>query len=405
VRLRVVTLIDTPHMAGGAERVALTIASGLDRERFESIVCASRCDADRVAGPLTWDAMVANSGLRLLGLHRSGRLELGAWRPLVELLRRERVAVLHSHMFGSNVWGTVLGRLARVPVVVAHEHGWGMEAPPPLRRLLDRELIGRGSDAFVAVSEATRARMTRLERVRPEHVVVIPNGIPTPTAGPVSDIRAELGIPESAPVIGTVAVLRPEKAIDVLIRAGAVLRRSVPDVRILIAGDGGERGALEHLIESLGLQDTVLLAGFRADVAAVLNVLDVVVFSSTSEGSPLSLLEAMAAGKPVVATRVGGVPEIIEDGVHGLLVDPRDPAALAAAVQRLLDDRDAAAAMAERAQARRRREFDAHVMVGRIERLYEELYAASHRRRREAPAPPPVAIAPAPARGEDVASW
>jgi glycosyltransferase involved in cell wall biosynthesis len=135
------------------------------------------------------------------------------------------------------------------------------------------------------------------------------------------------------------------------------------------------------VIDELGLGDTVTLLGVRQDVPAVLAALDAVVFSSTSEGSPLSILEAMEAGRPIVATRVGGVPEMIDDGVHGLLVTPHDPAAIAAGVARVLDDRAAAEAMGRRARERRRTEFDVDVMVSRFERLYEDLYGRRARRR------------------------
>jgi glycosyltransferase involved in cell wall biosynthesis len=376
-RLPVVTLIEAPYRAGGAEQIALTIARRLDPDRFTSTVCASRLSKNGAAGTPT----APLDGLRVLALGRSGTLDLAAWRPLIALLRRERVAVLHAHMFGSNAWGTAIGRLARVPVVIAHEHGWGVDAPSRPRRLLDRTLISHGTDAFVAVSEATRDRMVDVAGLRREDIVVIPNGISAPPSGPVHDVRTELGIAPSAPVIGTVAVMRPEKALDVLLRSALELRARFPALRVLIAGQGPERPAIERLVEELGLRDTVTLLGVRQDVPAVLAALDVAVFSSTSEGSPLSILEAMEAGRPVVATRVGGVPELIEDGVHGLLVAPRDPAAIAGGVARILDDRAAAEAMGRRARERRRSEYDVDVMVKRIERLYEELYARRARGR------------------------
>jgi glycosyltransferase involved in cell wall biosynthesis len=176
-------------------------------------------------------------------------------------------------------------------------------------------------------------------------------------------------------VIGTVCILRAEKALDVLVRAAALLARDLPRLRVLIVGDGEERGRIETMVHQLGLEDHVLLTGLRSDVPDVLAALDVAVLSSDYEGIPLSMLEFMDAGKPIVATRVGGIPEVIQDGVHGVLVPPRDEAALAAAIGGLLGDTDAAREMGARAQDRCRREFSLDRIVERLQQLYERLHS------------------------------
>ena len=379
-----VTLIDRAVVAGGGERVAIEIAMRLDPERFESLVCATRHDA----GSMLPEERVAvdelgRAGVPLLGLGRRTTLDIPAWRPLLAYLRRERVDVLHAHLFGSNLWGTVLGRLTGVPVVIAHEHGWAAATTGLGRRLADRHVIGRGTNAFVTVSQETRRRMIEVAGVRPEDVVLVPNGIPELPPPSGSDVRAELGIGAATPVIGTVAVLRPEKDLERLVGAAALLRATVPDLRVLIAGVGPEEPRLARCIEESGLEGTVTLLGFRSDVGDLLAALDVAVFSSWSEGSPLAVMEAMDAARPVVATSVGGIPDLIDDGVHGLLVPPRDSAALAAAIGRALGDREAAAEMGRRARERRRREFGASTMVARVEALYDDRFARSARGRRE----------------------
>jgi glycosyltransferase involved in cell wall biosynthesis len=287
-------------------------------------------------------------------------------------LRRERFDVVHTHMFGSNAWGTLIGRLARVPAIVAHEHTWSFEGRP-LRRLVDRDVIGRGSNVFVAVSRADRRKMIEIEGVNPKKVLFVPNGIPTPPPPSGADVRAELGIPAGAPVIGTVSVLRPQKALDVFIRAAVPLLRDYPDLRVWIAGEGPLKEELGELVRGLGVQERVMLLGYRSDVPDVLNSLDVAVSSSLFEGSPLAVMEYMEAARPIVATTVGGVPDLIDDGVHGLLVPPADPEALGAALRRMLDDREAAQAMGERARERRRREFNIDLTVRRFESLYLRL--------------------------------
>jgi glycosyltransferase involved in cell wall biosynthesis len=377
-RLRVLTLIDRVSPAGGAERIAATLAAGLDRERFDITVCATRAARPDAAEPLR------AAGVRVESLDRRRTWALWEWLPLLALLRRERIDVVHTHLFGSNVWGSLIARLAGVPVVIAHEHSWSYEGRP-LRQFADREIIARAADAFLVVSREDRRRMIEVERIDPEVIRLMPNGIaPLPPADG-RRLRAELGIADGVPVIATVSVLRRAKALDVLLDAVARLLPSFPEVQVLIAGSGPQRVPLEGLISELGLEDNVRLLGHRGDVPDLLDALDVAVNSSDNEGSPLAVMEYMAAGKPVVATRVGGVPDLIDDGVTGLMVERRDPAALAAALGRLLDDRELRAAMGARGAERQRQEFSAEAMVGRTEDLYEELYrealTASRRKR------------------------
>ena len=372
-KLRVVTLVDRPTVTGGAERLAVQVAARLDRDRFESVLCASR----RTDEPLL-AAELADAGVEVLNLGRESKLDLRAWRPLVRRLRNG-VDVVHAHMFGSNVWGTVLGRLTSVPVIVAHEHTWSFQGRP-VRRFLDRELVGRYADAFVAVAAEDRRKMIEVEGVDAEKIRLVPNGIPDPVPGDGGAVRRELRIDADAPVIGVVCELRAQKALEVLFAAAARLRGELPALKVLVAGDGPEREHLEAEVERLGLEGTILLLGIRRDVPALLGALDVAVLSSDYEGSPLSVMEYMAAAKPVVSTRVGGVPELVAEDVHGLLVEPRDPEALAEAVARLLRDPALARRLGAEGRRRQQREFSLEAMVRRIEDLYEELWLASGRR-------------------------
>jgi glycosyltransferase involved in cell wall biosynthesis len=375
-RLRVLTLVDRLGTSGGGERLAMQVAMRLDRERFESFYCASRWSGEppqSEAGRRAVDELRA-AGVHASGLGRTSSAAIWAWRPLLRLLRRERIDVLHSHKFGSNVWAALLVPLARVPVLVAHEHTWSYEGQP-LRRLLDRELIARRSAAFVAVSREDRRRMIEIERIPPAAVTFVPNGIDALPAGDGARVRRELGVDPDAPLLGAVAVLREQKGLDVLVRAVAEAARELPDLRVAIAGEGPERASLEALAAELGVAHRVLLLGHRSDVPDLLAAFDVAVSSSWFEGSPLAAMEYMDAGLPVVATRVGGMPDLIEDGVHGRLVEPGDPSALATAVVEVVSDRERAAAMGARARDRRRAEFDLNGTVQRLEDLYERLAA------------------------------
>jgi glycosyltransferase involved in cell wall biosynthesis len=371
-RVHVVTLID--HLDnGGAEKFALLIAKRLDPHRFESTLCVSRWPRPD-APPSAQRAIeqLEQAGVRLLALERRAKIDVWVWARLERFLRRERVQVLHAHKFGSNVWGTIVGRMARVPVVLAHEHTWSYEGRP-VRRLLDRELVARGADRFIAVSREDQRRMVEVEHIAPERTLFIPIGLPPLPEPEGHNVRAELGIAPSAPVIGAVAMMRRQKALDMLLHATAILAREWPDVQLLLIGDGPERHRLERQAQALGLEGTVRFLGFRNDMADVLKALDVGVLSSDFEGTPIAVMEYMDAGLPVVATSVGGVPDLIEHGEHGLLVPPRDPAALAGAIGELLRDQQRARAMGARGRERRHAEFGTDVLMRRFEDLYREL--------------------------------
>ena len=362
----------------------MQIAERLDPERFESMVCATRFSAAERQKDTVEDAAVAleRAGVRFLGLDRRTRAHAWAWLPLVRLLRRERVDVIHAHKFGSNIWGVVFGRLCGVPVVVTHEHGWSFEGRA--KTIIDRDLIARGSNAFIAVSREDRRRMIELEKISPERAVFVANGIPALPPPSGRDVRAELGIGPEDRVVTTVGFLRQPKAMDILIEAAAGIAPRFPALKVLIVGEGADRPVYEALIERLGVQDTVKLLGLRSDVPDLLAASDVAVLSTNSEGSPLSVMEYMDAGLPVVATRVGGIPDLIDDGVEGLLVEPQDAPGLGEAIGRVLDDPEEARRMGERGRERRRREFDIDVMVENLQDLYLELFAATRRGRRQA---------------------
>lgn len=368
--LRVTTLIDSISIGGGAERFAAEVTLRLDPTRFERTICATRSRADDY-----YLQAFAAEGVRVIRLHRRGKSDVLAWRPLIEELRG--TDVLHAHKFGSNVWGVALGRMARVPVIVAHEHTWSYQGQP-LRRTLDRELVARGADAFLFVSREDRRRARDVEHIDLARTRYVPNGVPqlVPTG---YDVRSELGIDADAPVVATIAALRPQKALHRLVAAAAALRNDHPGLRMLLVGGGTEEDALRGLARSLGVEEVVCFLGRRVDVADILAAADVTVCCSDYEGLPLSVMEYMGAGKAIVATAVGGVPDLIEDGVHGLLVEAGDDAALTTAVDGLLRDTHWRARLGQAAQIRQRSEFAIETVVKRIEDLYDELYAARRR--------------------------
>jgi glycosyltransferase involved in cell wall biosynthesis len=268
-------------------------------------------------------------------------------------------------------------------VVIAHEHVWSFEGGR-FRRFLDRSVVARGADVILTVSNETRRQMIAAEGIDPRTIHVLTNGIPDLPDPTGPSIRKEFGIASDARVIGTLSQLRPQKGLEVLIEASETLAERFPGIVVLIAGRGSEEQRLRTLIRDKGLEKVVLLAGPRQDVPEFLQALDVAVSCSHFEGSPLSVMEYMAAAKPIVATSVGGVPDLIEDGVHGLLVPRGDAREVADAVTGLLNAPDRAAAMGQSACERQQREFSLRTMVSSLEALYVELYRASRAGRREA---------------------
>lgn len=371
--LRVLTLIDVVSDLGGAERFAIGLASHLPRDRFDPWICSTR------QAELAATSTLQRLGIPHTNLGRKYKWDVHRMLGLVALLRRERFDVIHAHKFGSNVWGALIGRSCGVPVIVAHEHTWSY-AGNPLRAWLDGNLIGRLATRFVAVSAADAERMVRIEGVPREKVIVIPAAAYMPRSGTqAGNLRAELGLAPDTPVVVVVAVLRPQKALSVLLEAHAQVLARVPDAQLVIVGDGECRAELEQLARELVLDGCVHFLGRRADVESILVDADVAALSSDFEGTPLFISECMATNTALVATAVGGVPEMVEDGRTGVLVPPRDPAALADAIARLLAnpaERERLAAGA----ASRLPEYRVDAIASRIGQLYETLERESQHR-------------------------
>jgi glycosyltransferase involved in cell wall biosynthesis len=364
--IKVVTMVDRIACAGGGERFALAVASKLDPSRFESTLCVTR--------PCPQDALdeARAGGLRVFELARSSRRSLQPWRRLARFLRDERIDVLHSHKFGSNVWGSLVARAASVPVFVAHEHSWSYEGDP-LRIFLDRHLVGPRAQAVIAVSALDRQRMIERERLPAARVVLQPNGIAPVPPVDAGRLRVELGCGPETPIVGFVGRLSPEKRVDLLLEAFARLEVGSTAPLCAIVGSGPDEAHVRLLTTQLGIADRVRFLGHRDDALELVAGFDVAVLPSDREGCPLAVLEYMALGRAIVATRVGGVPDLVADGAQALLVDRGDSVQLAQAIDRLLADDGLRAALGASARDVQQADFDLDAVVRRIEQLYERL--------------------------------
>lgn len=296
-----------------------------------------------------------------------------AARRLTTRLREEPVDLFHAHTRVGQVVADRLARRLRVPYVTTW-HGF-------YRQNVGRRLWPCTGDRTIAISEPVRQHLVRIFRVPASRVRLIPHGIdPAPFESPVAAaereaLRARLGLPANGPVIGTVARLVASKGVDQLIRSLPGIRVQMPTARVLIVGDGEERSRLRALAASLGVQDAIHFAGSLAGTRVALSLMDVFVFlPATAEGFGLSLLEAMASGRPIVAVRRGGGASwVLEETGVGMLVEPDDVKALGSAVVRYLQDGEAACRDAGRGRAVLRDRFSLARMVEQVEGVYREL--------------------------------
>jgi glycosyltransferase involved in cell wall biosynthesis len=335
---------------GGLERVVAILAEGMVGRGHDVFVCCY--DREGELAP-----RLRQVGVRVELLRRGQGLDLGYLWRLTRWMRRLAPDVLHMHNETAMFYGTIAGRLVHVPVLIYTEHDGVFPRSGP-SRWMNRRLVKRLTHA-VAVSEAVRQQWCREDGIPLARVGVVPNGVPL---SPLPAGAEESGGGQGLRIVA-VGRLSREKGMDVLLEAFALIRRRLPQATLALVGDGTERPALEQLADRLDLGGSVTLLGFRDDVPLLLGGFDVFVLPSRTEGLPMALLEAMAAGLAVVATRVGGVAEAVEDDVTGLLVPPEDPSAIAEAVIALAGDERRRAEFGRAGREEFRRRFEASAMV------------------------------------------
>jgi sugar transferase (PEP-CTERM/EpsH1 system associated) len=364
---RIATLhLITELNIGGAEKALAHLLTYLDHDRFDSTVACLYGGDGPVAGE------IRARGISVVDLGMAAKWRWDALWRLYRLLREERPTILHTWMFHANIPGRVLGRLAGVPIVISGERTMGMESR--WRYWLNR-MTAPLADRITCVSQQVADFAVNHIGIPRHKIIVIPNGIELPDFEHPFDtaqIRSELELPVDQVLVGTIARLDPVKRLDILLHA----LRSLPNVYAVIIGDGPERARLTALSEGLGLVDRVHFAGHQGNVWPWLAALDVFALSSDWEGMSNALLEAMAAGLPVVATAVGGTPDVVMDGATGLLVPRRDPAALVEALASLMNDADMRRSMGQAGQERVFQHFSIGRMVEQTQDLYEQLLAA-----------------------------
>ncbi len=366
---------------GGAEEHILTLLRGLDRNRWRlHFVCTPEV-ADHVRRDVPPD-------VNLIPLSLLRPVQAGAMVRLARIIQVCRVEILHSHLFHSSLCASPVGRLCRVPVILetphvreSWRHGWLKS-----RFLVDR-LAGRFVDCFIAVSEANAQYLRQTKGLPGKKIVVIRNGcdvrqfhpnIPVPV-----DLKERLGFSPSDPVLVVVGRLEPQKGHVVLLDAMTTVVAAFARARLVCIGDGALRRQLEARARILGIQNSVRFVGYQRDVAGWLALADATVLPSFYEGLPLAAIESLAAGRPVIATAVDGTPEVVIDGRTGFTVPPGDPARLADAICRILNDSHLRGKLGQAGRQLVLERFSHEAQVRQTHELYLRLWRGRVREHRE----------------------
>jgi glycosyltransferase involved in cell wall biosynthesis len=356
----------TDMRVGGAEMLTANIIRRLNRMRFTPELC---CLKER--GPLgeaLADEIPVHANLL------AGKYDLRVGARLVHLLRRRKIDAVVTVGAGDKMfWGRLAARRAGVPVIISalHSTGW----PDGVGRL--NRFLTPITDAFIAVAPLHGRFLIEHERFPAGKVSVVPNGVDTVRFAPIADvssIRDKLGINPTDPVVGIVAALRPEKNHELFLEMARRVCHQLPTARFLVIGDGPRRAELEQLAPRLGLLPNVVFLGSRDDVPELLAAMTVFVLTSHIEANPVSILEAMSAGRPVVATNVGSVCEAVADNITGFLVSAGDVASLTQRVLQLLRDPARCRSMGAAARTAVVERWSIESMVGGYERLIESIY-------------------------------
>ncbi len=349
---------------GGTERLVVEMA----RRAGPSVRAAVCCLDERGA----FADELESSGIPVTVLGREPGFHPGLALRIREVARAHRARVLHCHQYTPFVYGVLANSLSPAMRLVFTEHGRLADAPPSARRRLANALFGRARGEFFAVSDELR-QFLEAEGFPRGRVRVLPNGIdlgPPPTRERRAAARRVLGFDGEAPLIGTAARLDPVKDLATLVRAFDDVRRKQPHAKLVIFGDGPERDRLAEEAARRGVEGSLAFAGHRADVRDLLPAFDLYVNCSTYEGVSLTILEAMAAGIPVVASAVGGTPEVVVDGATGSLVPARDATALAKAMLGLLENPETRTRFGAAGRLRAEERFDFERMMSMYRRAY-----------------------------------
>lgn len=369
---RVLQLIQTCG-PGGAEKIVYHLATNAN-SNFEMIVGLLK------QGWLYHH--LKNSGIKVSLIQSGGSIDLQLIKNLIKLIKKYDINIVHSHLLDMNFYSSIATNICRVPHI-STEHG-DIHHPSKksnLKTKIKVKSISLLSDKIIFVSEYSKNEFTKLSYILPRKTDVIYNGAElstTVTNCNIESKKAAFGIDKDDIVIGNIGNLYPVKGQTYFLRSAKQIIEKAPNTKYLIIGRGELESSLKREAINLGIASRIKFLGFREDVEELLKIMDVFVLSSLSEGLPLSLIEAMANKVPVVCTRVGGMPEVITHGLHGFLVEPKDPESMAVHILEIIRNKSLSRCLAENAYNRFSREHTIEEMVSR----YQNIYLSSCKKRK-----------------------
>jgi glycosyltransferase involved in cell wall biosynthesis len=378
--LRIITRLNI----GGPALHAILLTSGLDKEKFEShLLTGQEGESEGNMLALMKEEAVKPVVIKTLERKISWRNDLRTLWEIWKIVRWIKPDILHTHLAKAGTLGRVVGWLANVPVIIHTFHGHTFHSYfSPLKTklfILIEKWLSLFTTRIITLSSSQRQEILNYGIGNPKKVIIIPLGLDLEEMlkGKQNEgmLRKELKVGVEIPLVGIIARLVPIKGHHYFLEAARIVATEIPSVKFLIIGDGPLRESLKTRAERLGLENYAIFLGFRRDLAKIYADLDLVVLSSLNEGLPVSIIEAMAARKAVVATNVGGVKDLIRPGVNGLLVPPKRPDLLAEAIISLLKDPSKRKKMGEIAQKKFAPQFKKENLFKNLSSLYHSLLA------------------------------
>jgi len=352
---------------GGAEELLLTILKYIDREIFNPFVCCM-VRGDALASE------VERLGITVITLGMKHKKDLTVIPKLVSLLRKKNIHIIHSSTFIPNFMGRIAATIARVPVKIITEHN--IYSDKKKFHVFSDRILSYVTDRIICVSEAVKKFTEKQEGIKHKKFLVFKNFIDLEKYNfsvKADYLKNEFKLKEKQIIVGTISTLTKQKGHSTLLEAASIICNQMNNVRFLIVGDGPLRNLLEEKAKNLGISEFIIFAGARRDISELLSIMDIFAFPSLWEGFSIAILEAMAMKKPVIASRVDGISEIIKDGISGILFTPRNARELASHIFDLIRNPEIAQKLGEQARLQIEEYYDCQKNIKELENLYYQI--------------------------------
>lgn len=357
---------------GGAEEVKSILINNIDKEKFNVSLC---CIGEK--GEIGQE--LSDKGFYVRALKKSWRLHnISSTFALLKLIKQSKPDIVHTCLFYANYHGRIAAKLAKVPIIVSEEQNVDKWKKKYLVFLLIDWLLSKVTDRIIACSQAVKDFVLQNEKIETDKLLFVPNTFDLKkfvnhSSIDKENIKRALGLSDKDRIIGTVGSFSLQKGHTYLIKAMKEIVRNEPSCKLLMVGAGPLENELRKKVDKLGLNRQIIFTGLRRDIFNLLSILEIFILPSLWEGLPLVSLEAMAMAKPVVASQIPGITEVVIDGENGILVPPKNSNLLAKAILNLLKDSDRSKKMGEHGKARVLKYYNPQTYVSKIETLYETL--------------------------------